>query len=164
VAAASAPANIIAAVHPDTDMRLTAEDILQRVRAFASDLQLNRGLYDALAAIDTRSANAETKFYLERELRSFRLGGVDKDDAVRDKLKDLQRQLAAATQEFQRNIRSNTRTVVVKSASELAGLPADYIARHKPSADGSITIGTDNADARPVLTFATNDELRRKMY
>ena len=39
------------------------------------------------------------------------------------------------------------------SAAELEGLPQDYIDRHKPGADGKITITTDYPDVFPILKF-----------
>ncbi|MBZ5559547.1 MAG: Zn-dependent oligopeptidase [Acidobacteriia bacterium] len=160
---ANGPANIVATVHPDAAMRKATEAVQERLRVFSSDLALNRGVYDALSAIDARGADAETQYYLRAQLRAYRLAGVDKDEATRDRLKQLQRDLGGATQEFLRNFRDNTRSIVVKDAAELDGLPADYIARHKPDATGAITIGTNDADVRPLLTFAKNEDVRKRM-
>ena len=52
----------------------------------------------------------------------------------------------------------------MKSSAELGGLPADFIARHKPDASGAITVGTDGGDVQPVLTFAKSEDLRRRLY
>ena len=43
-------------------------------------------------------------------------------------------------------------------------MPQDYIDRHKPDANGKITITTDYPDLFPVLTFAKSDALRRRLY
>ena len=48
--------------------------------------------------------------------------------------------------------------------SELDGLPADYLARHKPKADGTYILTTDQPDMQPVMSFAKSAELRRKMF
>src|SRR5262249_22364680 len=140
------------------------EKALEQVRALSSDVSLNRAVYDALAAVDARKADAETKGYLEAEIRDFRLNGVDKDEATRARLRQLGSDLDSATQEFRSNIRSNARTITVNGPQELEGLPADYIARHKPNADGTITLATSDADVRPLLTFAKNEAVRRRMY
>ena len=66
--------------------------------------------------------------------------------------------------EYLRNIRERGRRFTVASAKELDGLPADFIARHKPDASGAITLTSDIVDARPVLTYATSEELRKRMY
>src|SRR5262249_51220911 len=115
-------------------------------------------------AIDARRADAETKRYLDLEIRAFRASGVDKDEETRAKLRALRSDLDAAAQEFLRNVRSNTRTIAVKSADELDGLPPDFIARHKPNADGTITLDTNDADVRPLLTFAKHEDVRKRLY
>jgi thimet oligopeptidase len=158
------PSNLVASVHPDPEMRAAAEAALKRVRTFISDLSLNRAVYDALVATDARGADAETKYYLDREIRDFRLNGVDKDEPTRARVTQLHSDLATAMNEFLQNIRRNTRTITVKSAGELAGLPADYIARHAPDAHGTISIATNDSDVRPLLTFAQNEDVRKRMF
>jgi thimet oligopeptidase len=155
---------LITAVHPDQRMRQIADEALQRATALNSERLVNRAAYDALKAIDARSADAEAKYYVDRELRAFRRAGVDKDDATRARLTQLQIDLGAISQQFLRNIRANKRTVVVKSVADLDGLPADFIARHKPDASGAMTVGTDGGDVQPVLTFAKSEDLRRRLY
>ncbi|MBI3401340.1 MAG: Zn-dependent oligopeptidase [Acidobacteria bacterium] len=163
VSAASGPAGILATVHPDAAMRKAAEDAQERLRAFTSDLALNRGVYEALAAIDASRADAETQHYLRSQLRAYRLAGVDKDAATRERITQLQRDLGAAQVEFLRNIRANTRTLVLESDADLAGLPQDYIARHPPGPDGEITLTTNDNDVRPLLTFAKKEDVRKRM-
>jgi len=43
-------------------------------------------------------------------------------------------------------------------------LPADYISRHKPAADGTVTLTTDSPDYNPVMSYAKSAKLRRAMY
>jgi thimet oligopeptidase len=101
---------------------------------------------------------------VEKTLRDFRLAGVDKDDATRTKVKALREEIVQISQEFQRNIRANKRTVSAANAAELDGLPADYIERHKPGTDGTITLTTEYPDAVPVFYYAKNEDLRKRMF
>ncbi len=157
-------ANLIQNGHPDAAMRDAAEKLSQEVQALASRLSLNRAVYDALAAIDATGADAETRHYLTKTLRDFRLSGVAADEATRKKVQALNEELVPISQEFSRNIRSDVRKVVAKSAAELAGLPADYVSRHKPEADGSIVLTIDYPDSIPVFTYAENEDLRKRMF
>src|SRR5438876_1576761 len=77
--ATSAQSSLISEVHPDSSLRTAAEKATQAASAFATELSLNRKVYDALSAIDTTGADAETRYYVWRTLRDFRLAGVDKD-------------------------------------------------------------------------------------
>jgi thimet oligopeptidase len=162
--AAGQQAGLMEQVHPDAGFRSASEKISQKVSAFATDLSLNRAVYDALSAIDIKSADGETPYYLEKTLRDFRLAGVDKDEATRKRIKALQEELVLIGQEFSRNIRDDKRTVIVNDVKELEGLPADYIERHKPGADGKIILTIDYPDSLPVFSYARNEDLRKRMY
>jgi thimet oligopeptidase len=162
--AASSQAELIEAVHPDGRMREEAERLSQRAAAFATQLTLNRALYDALRAIDVSDADAETRYYVQRTLRDFRLAGVDKDEATRERVKTLREELVRIGQEFDRNIRADVRTITVASAADLEGLPDDYIARHKPDASGAITLTIDYPDSLPLFSYARHEDVRKRMY
>ncbi len=162
--AVASQADLIANVHPDSALRAAAEEAGQKAEALSTEYSLNRGLYDALAAIDLTSADAETHYYVEKTLRDFRLAGVDKDDATRARIRALRDTIVQISQEFERNIRSGKRSITAASATELDGLPADYVERHKPGADGKITLTTDYPDAIPVFSYAKNEDLRKRMY
>lgn len=151
-------------VHPDSSVRAAAEKASREVSAFSTELSLNRDVYDALAAVDLSGADAETRYYVKKTLRDFRLAGVDRDPAVRDSVQRLNDELVAISQAFERNIRGGRRSVTVDDTTQLAGLPEDYIARKKPGPDGKITITTDYPDALPVFSYADNEDLRRRLY
>jgi thimet oligopeptidase len=161
---AGAQASLIQNVHPDSTMRAVAEEESQKVSALGTEISLDRRVYDALAAVDASKADPETRFYLERELRDFRLAGVDKDDATRARVKALRDTLVKIGQEFDRNIRGDVRTIQIAGAADLDGLPADYIANHKPGPDGKITLNINYPDYVPVMTYAKNEEVRRRLY
>ncbi len=162
--ATGSQASLLENVHPDAELRATAERVSQKASALATELSLDRGVYDALAAVDARGADAETRYYLERTLRDFRLSGVDRDEATRTRIARLRDELVEIGQQFSRNIRSDRRTITVTDVEQLDGLPADYVVRHAPDADGVITISTDYPDALPVFAYATSDDLRRRLY
>ena len=129
---AGSQAGLVQNVHPDPALRAAAEKMSQAAQALISKLSLNRGVYDALQALDVSKADPATQYYVERTLRDFRLAGVSKDETTRKKIDALRDELVLIGQEFSRNIRGDVRTVTVKDASELEGLPADFVARHKP--------------------------------
>ncbi|HEV2104559.1 MAG TPA: M3 family metallopeptidase, partial [Candidatus Eisenbacteria bacterium] len=154
---------LIEEVSPDSATRAAAEATDEETQKFVTDLSLNRKVYDALAALDVSRADAETRYYVQKTLRDFRLAGVDKDDATRARIKTVNDELVPISQAFGRNIRED-HTTVACTAAELDGLPQDYIDRHKPDADGRITLGIEYPDAIPVFTYAKNDDLRKRMY
>jgi len=157
-------AGLIQEVHPDQGMRETAEKISQKVSALATDVSLDRGVYDALSALDVAAADEETQYFVKRTLRDFHLAGVDRDDDTRKRIKTLRDELVTIGQDFDRNIRADVRKVTVHSARELDGLPADYIERHKPDQNGTITLTIDYPDSLPVFSYARSAALRKQMY
>ncbi len=162
--AASAQAGLIEQVHPDSAVRASAEAADRRVSTYITELSLRRDVYDAIQAIDLAKADDETRHYVYVILRDYRLSGVDRDDSTRARLAELRSQLVPIGQEFAKNIRNDARFVTVKDTSELAGLPPDYVARHRPGPDGLIRIGVDYPDAYPVFNYADNEDLRKRLY
>jgi thimet oligopeptidase len=160
---AGAQAGVLNSVATDKAVRDQAQLEAQRVAQAASALSLNRAVYEALAAIRVEGANPATKYYVERTLLSYRLAGVDKDQATRELLQALQNRATQLSLEFSRNIQEGAKTIEATEA-ELEGLPADYIARHQPDAEGRITLTTDQPDMQPVMTFAASAALRERMF
>ena len=150
-------------VHPDAAFRDHATAMTTKVSSAQTALSLNQNVYRALTALDVSKADPATRYYVQRQLLEFRLAGVDKDDATREKLRKLQDQLTEDLSMFDRNISDDPRSVEV-SVTELDGLPQDYIDNHKPGADGKIHITTNYPDLFPVLNFAKSDGLRRSLW
>src|SRR5437867_6277173 len=74
-------------VHPDTAMRQAGDEAFQEADRFATELSLNRDVYDALAALDVSGEAPATRFAVRKILRDFHLAGVDRDDATRARVK-----------------------------------------------------------------------------
>jgi thimet oligopeptidase len=161
--AAANLAGLMQQVHPEAAFRDSATAMTTKVSVVSTALSLNRAIYDALKGIDLSKADDATRYYVERQLLEYHLAGVDKDDTTRAKLKELQEKLVELQSNFERNISDDIRTVTVDSPSDLDGLPQDYIAAHKPGADGKIHVTTAYPDFFPVMTFAKSDDLRRKL-
>jgi thimet oligopeptidase len=155
--------SIVRQLHPDAAMRTAAETLAQAADAFETELELNQAAYAALAGIRTAGAPADLARYLKLELDNYRREGVDKDAATRAKINELRDLLVRLRQEFDRNVRDGARTLTVANAGELAGLPPDFIAAHKPAPDGTIKLTTNASDLQPVMLYAKSDDLRRRM-
>jgi thimet oligopeptidase len=154
---------VMAELHPDEATRDMAEELERSVNAFLDEIPLRADVYAALKAVDLRRADAASRYYLTRELREFSRAGVDQPEATRGRVRELRDQLTQAMNEFARNIREGSRTITGLAAADLEGLPADFIARHPANAAGTITLTTNAVDGRPVLMYAKNGELRRRM-
>jgi thimet oligopeptidase len=160
---AGTEASVMAALHPDAATRAMGDELDESVSAFADGIPLRTDVYAALKAIDLRRADAATRYYVTRELRDFMRAGVDRPEATRTRLQELRDQLTQAMNEFARNIRQGSRKLTGVAVADLDGLPADFIARHPADANRTVTLTTDAVDARPLLMYARNEELRRGM-
>jgi thimet oligopeptidase len=160
---AGAQAGILNSVAADKAVRDQAQMEAQRVAMAGSALSLNRPVYDALAAIDLQGADAATRHFVERTLLSYRLAGVDKDEATRNHLQALHERATGLSLEFSRNIQEGGKTVSA-APGELEGLPSDYVARHPANDAGEVTVTTDPPDMQPVMTFAVSAAFRERMF
>lgn len=161
--AASYLAQIVEEVHPDAAFRDDATAMTTKAGDAQTALSLNQDVYKALASLDMSHADAASRYYVQRQLLEFRLAGVDKDDATREKLKKFNEQLTTDQSLFERNIADDQKSVETDAAS-LDGLPQDYIDAHKPGSDGKIKITTAYPDIFPVLNYAKSDALRHSLW
>jgi thimet oligopeptidase len=160
---AASATGLIQKVHPDSALREAADRSDRKVSALATEISLDRRVFEAIRAMDLTGADPVTRHYVDRILRDFRLAGVDRDSATRARITALREELVVIGQEFDRNIRDDVRTVEVASPAELEGLPPDYIAAHPPGPDGRIRLTTEYPDVFPVFTYARSDDLRRRL-
>jgi thimet oligopeptidase len=155
---------LLDSVYPDKAVRDTAQALTQAVTQAGVALGLNQKVYQALTEIDPDTADPATRHYLERTLLQYRLAGVDKDDATRARIKELQDKATNLSLTFGRNVQENVNTVIVDDVAELDGLPEDYLQAHKPDEHGKITLTTEFPDYQPAMTFAQSGALRRRLF
>ncbi len=149
--------------HTDGAVRDAANKAYLAADSFQTELGLNRGLYDAFAALNVSREDAETRHAVSKILRDFRRAGVDKDEATRAKIKALNDEISEIGSTFDRVINEDQRSINVDREADLAGLPADYIAAHRPKDGGPITITTAYPDAIPVFQYAASADVRRRL-
>jgi thimet oligopeptidase len=164
LSAAGSQTALLDSVYPDKAIRDTARDLTQIIAQAGVALALNQQVYQALREVDPESADDATRHYLERTLLQYRLAGVDKDEATRARIKELQDKATLLSLTFNRNVQENVNTVTVEDPAELYGLPKDFLQAHPPGADGKITLSTDFPDYLPVMTFAQSAPIRRRMF
>jgi thimet oligopeptidase len=164
LSAAGSQTALLDSVYPDKAIRDTARDLTQIIARAGVALALNQQVYQALREVDPESADDATRHYLERTLLQYRLAGVDKDEATRARIKELQDKATLLSLTFNRNVQENVNTVTVEDPAELYGLTKDFLQAHPPGADGKITLSTDFPDYLPVMTFAQSAPIRRRMF
>ncbi|HEY0951594.1 M3 family metallopeptidase [Nocardioides sp.] len=158
----AAAASLLANVHPDEEVRTTCEAAEVEVDRLVTSLRQDRRLYDVFAALDGSGLDPAAARLLDKTLEDFRRAGVDRDDATRARLVEINERLTEIGQEFGRTIRDDVRTVRVPP-ERLAGLPQDWLDAHPVADDGLVTVTTDYPDSVPVRMFAHDADLRRQV-
>ncbi|WP_426267728.1 M3 family metallopeptidase [Sphingomonas sp. LHG3443-2] len=157
---ASGEAGLYREVLVDDAARNAAQDCEVKVGTEFNAVSLSRPIYDKLKALPQPN-DRSSAFFLQRTLQSFELSGVALDGDNRAEARKLADRISELSTTFQANIPKDRRTISVTPA-ELDGLPSDYLAAHKPGADGRITLSTDGPDYFPVMTYAKNAALRER--
>jgi thimet oligopeptidase len=160
---AGSRASVARNAHPDSAMRDAAEQAEQEVEKLATELSLDRRLYEVLTSLDVQGEDAITKRWVGRTLRDFRRAGVDRDEPTRVRVKALNEQLVKIGQEFARNIREDVRKAQFEP-HQLDGLPEDYRKSHPPGADGKVTVTTDYPDYIPFISYAKDAKAREAIW
>jgi len=150
-------------VHPAKAFREAAQVCEQEASQLLTDISLDKDMYNALASLDGSKLDSAASYFLRTSLRDYHRSGVDRDDATRAKIRQLQDELVKIGQEFEQNIPEDVRTLQL-DPSQLDGLPEDYKQAHKPDASGKVTLRTDNTDYVPFREYATNDAAQKAFY
>jgi thimet oligopeptidase len=155
-------AELISSVHPDKPVRDAAEKCQQDAMKFVTQFELDREIYDALTQVDNANLESVTARFLSHLLRDYRLAGVDKDEATREKLAAIREEMVKVGQDFRRAIREDKRAIEI-SKSDTAGLPKELLASHL-TGKGMYRFTTDTPDFMPVVNYVNKEEVRKKMY
>ena len=158
----SAVGSLWANVHPLEDVRTSCEQAQVEADRLATELRQDRALYDVFAALDPEGLDVAASRLLEKTLEDFRRAGVDRDDATRARLAEINERLTTLNQDFSRTIRDDVRTVRV-TPERLDGMPGDWLDAHPADEEGLVTVTTDYPDSVPVRMFAHDPGVRREV-
>jgi len=155
-------------VHADEAVRAASASCEERSGKYLVRLGARKDLYLALkgylAGPGLSSAlNAADKKLVDVTMHEFKKNGLELQDAQREKLVQLRSRLSELQTRFTQNLDEGEQTIEV-TKEELAGLSDAFIARLKPSKDGSkLLVTTAYPDYFPLMETAKNEATRKKM-
>lgn len=152
-------AYIVSEAHPDAAVREIAEQQVQAVESLSAARLLDGALWEAFADAAADGLDDDQVRFLERVRRDFRRGGVELDEAGRDRVRALTERDTELSLTFSRNIREGRREIQVP-VSGLAGLPEDFLETHPADESGFVTLTTEYTDLMPVREYATDRATR----
>lgn len=156
-------AALMAQVHPDARVREVASERQRQIAELDNAIKQDRGIYEAIAAIDTSRVEAEEARVIERTLRQFRRAGVDQDQATRLELSDTHALMVRLSQLYRRHLREDVRKIEVEPA-DIAAMPEDFKQAHPPDRWGKVTLTTDAPDFVAIQTYCGDARIRRDLY
>ncbi len=156
-------AGLLSNVHPVEAVRTACEDTEVEVDRLRTELTQDKALYDVfdqLPAQQTGALDPLAERLLEKTLQDFTRAGVDRDDATRARLTEINERLTALNLEFSRVARDDVR-ITTATPDQLDGLPPDWLEEHPVNEKGLVEITTDYPDALPARMFAKDPAVRR---
>jgi thimet oligopeptidase len=156
---------LMGVAHPDEAVRAAAKLCEPKTDKLTTSLFLDADLAAVMKAYaDKREPlSGERARLLHDVLRDFHRNGIDLPPEKQKRLRELNEELTSIGQDFMSNIGSSVGKVELRPA-QLEGLPKEYVAKHPPSAKGTVEITTDYPDFFPFVTYAKDRAAALDLY
>ena len=159
-------ANLMEETHPDAIVREAARECRPRLVAFHTEVMLDERLAKVVRRFSESSAAQQLegtwRRLLDDLLREFRRNGLELPADRQTELRELNDAISRLAQEFAMNLSEATETIRVQP-EQLRGLPEAFVQQHPPDADGLVSLTTDYPDYFPVLTYAEDRSVARRL-
>jgi len=141
---------------------------------YGNDIRLNEALFARVKAVydsrDTLTLDPESAMLLEKKYKGFARNGANLDEKGKDRLRDIDKELARLSLDFGENVltETNAYTRVVTDEADLAGLP-DFVrdlakaTAAEKGVDGYV-FTLQAPSFGPVMQYADNRSLREELY
>lgn len=155
------PLAVLVAVSPRKAIRDAGEACDRDYQTYASGFLQNAAVYARLNQV--QPADDIDRRFLRDTLDSFEDAGVALPAERQQRVREINDELTALTQAFERRIRED-RTQLFFTKAELAGVPAGVWKLAPRDAKGRYRLGLDQATVFPVLENATVSATRERMW
>ena len=155
------PLGVLVAVSPRKTIRDAGEACDRSYQAYASRFLQNAKVYARLQQVNP-SDEIDHRF-LRDTLDAFEDSGVALPAERQQRVREINDELTALTQTFERRIRED-RTRLLFTRAELAGVPAGAWKHAPRDAQGRYRLGLDQATVFPVLENGTVPATRERMW
>ena len=156
------PAELFSNVHPDESCRTAMADLEQKGKKLAAEVYMSPELYGRVQTVNTEPLSFAGKRFIEKVLFDMKTSGASSAPQVRQRVLELQTDIATLSQQFERNIVAGVKSIRVP-LDELKGVPNDYIASHTPGSDGLVEITTNYPDYFPFMQFCEHRKHREDL-
>ena len=156
------------------ELREAYNSTLPIVTKYYAGLAQNQALYEKFKKLhnssEFKNLSCAQKMIVENELRDFQLGGAELKSEQKKRFLNIQEELSALTSRFSDNLLDATNDFIlhIENVEEVSGIPDDVLQTAKETAKKDGVSGwkfTLHAPSyQPIMQYADNRELRRKMY
>jgi peptidyl-dipeptidase Dcp len=157
------------------EIQAIAKEVTPLLAAHNDNVRLNEKLFARIKAVYDQRAKLtlkpEERYLLENTYRDFVRGGALLDAKQKERLRDLNQQLATLSLQFGENLLAETNDIklVLENKEELAGLPPSVLAMAEATAKqlkmpGKWVFTVQVPSMTPFLQYSTRRDLREKIY
>jgi Zn-dependent oligopeptidase len=158
--------SLVASTYPDDAARNEANDELQKVASYGSDLFLNEALYKAIKGFSlspaAKTLTAPQKKFLYETLIAFEINGMKLDKASRDKLKVINDKIIEFGNHFDKNL-AEFKDSVEFATDDLSGVPPEIVAAWKRP-NGKYMLRINGPNYINIEKYADVEATCRAMY
>ncbi|WP_248760424.1 M3 family metallopeptidase [Pseudarthrobacter sp. SSS035] len=161
----------LASADASEEIRDLETELSPRISAHQDEIYLNRALFDRFAAIDTSGHDGESVRLVEEYVKEFRQSGIQLEKPGQERLKEINAELSSLGTEFGQRVKEAMKSaaLLLDTAAELAGLPADDVASAAEAAravghDGKFLLTLIQPSNQPALAALENRDVRRRLF
>ena len=150
-----------------------AQEVAPKLSQLANDITLNPQLFERIKVVydqkDKLSLSAEQQTLLEKSYRDFVRNGALLDEKKKERLRQIDAELAVLTLKFGENVLAETNAyqLHITDEADLDGLPEGTMEAARGIAEAQEKIGwiftLDYPSYVPFVTYANNRALRREI-
>ena len=164
------------AVATTPELRAAYNAVQPPVSQFYSSLPLNQELWRAVQSYakteEARQLSSTRQRFLEKTVDNFRRHGAELDPAGKQRISEIDVELAKLTMRFSENVLDSTNEfeLVITDEKKLSGLPESAIAMARASAaskgltDSSCRFTLQAPSYIALMTYLDDAEIRRQVY
>jgi peptidyl-dipeptidase Dcp len=155
------------------EIQKIAQEVSPLLSEFSNDITLNENLFKRVKTVyDNKNdldLTVEQKTLLDKRYKGFSRNGANLNNAKKEKLREIDKQLSILKLKFGENVLAETNKfeMYITDKKELSGLPEGAIEAAKQLAESKNKKGwlitLDYPSYIPFMTYADNRELRKKL-
>lgn len=165
--AATTPVTFYQSVSANKDLRDASTKADELISEYEIDAGMRVDVYKAFSKVFAnlpKDLDPESRRVAEKMEKGFKRSGLDKDDAVRNKIGELRKRLSTLSIQFSKNL-ADENGFLEFTKEELDGVPESILEQFsKVEETGKYKLSFKYPDVFPTLKYANNADVRKKVY